>query len=419
LKIKNIILFFFCSLFWLVNANPNPIIIEESDSYVEEEIKLRLESMSCLVRPIIDDDVLDQVKRFVFVDKASSRKILTRRELYFPLIDKLLIENNLPSELKYLTAIESAINPGIKSYAGAAGLWQFMPSTAKLRGLRVDDKVDQRLDPVHSTIAAIDYLKTLYGLFGDWALVLAAYNCGENKVLDLIEKTGSKDFWTIRKDLPRQTQLFVPAFIGVSYLMHFYGEHDLIPSMEEMNVEPLTYARVFKEVDIKKMLKATGIEKDVFELYNPAFKKQTIPSKENGFYVNLPDSLMVSFVDYYLNEMNAKVITSVSDSTFSIEEERIDIITFNRPYQFLPEDIQEVQAQELNYTFLKDAKFTSVPKTISENIKDYVYHIVNTRESLSMIADQYEGLNISQLQKWNNLTNGTHVLPGTVLIVRK
>ncbi|MBK8623862.1 MAG: hypothetical protein IPN79_19425 [Saprospiraceae bacterium] len=82
------------------------------------------------------------------------------------------------------------------------------------------------------------------------------------------------------------------------------------------------------------MLKATGIEKDVFELYNPAFKKQTIPSKENGFYVNLPDSLMVSFVDYYLNEMNAKVITSVSDSTFSIEEERIDIITFNRPYQF-------------------------------------------------------------------------------------
>ena len=189
--------------------------------------------------------------------------------------------------------------------------------------------------------------------------------------------------------------------------------------MEEMNVEPLTYARVFKEVDIKKMLKATGIEKDVFELYNPAFKKLTIPSKENGIYVNLPDSLMVSFVDYYLNEMNAKVITSVSDSTFSIEEERIDIITFNRPYQFLPEDIQEVQAQELNYTFLKDAKFTSVPKTISENIKDYVYHIVNTRESLSMIADQYEGLNISQLQKWNNLTNGTHVLPGTVLIVRK
>ena len=73
----------------------------------------------------------------------------------------------------------------------------------------------------------------------------------------------------------------------------------------------------------------------------------------------------------------------------------------------------------MNYTFLKDAKFTSVPKTISENIKDYVYHIVNTRESLSMIADQYEGLNISQLQKWNNLTNGTHVLPGTVLIVRK
>ena len=419
MKIRNIILLVFCSLLWLVTAKPNPIIIEESDSYVEEEIKLRLESMSCLVRPIIDDDVLDQVKRFVFVDKASSRKILTRRELYFPLIDKLLIENNLPSELKYLTAIESAINPGIKSYAGAAGLWQFMPSTAKLRGLRVDDKVDQRLDPVHSTIAAIDYLKTLYGLFGDWALVLAAYNCGENKVLDLIEKTGSKDFWTIRKDLPRQTQLFVPAFIGVSYLMHFYGEHDLIPSMEEMNVEPLTYARVFKEVDIKKMLKATGIEKDVFELYNPAFKKQTIPSKENGFYVNLPDSLMVSFVDYYLNEMNAKVITSVSDSTFSIEEERIDIITFNRPYQFLPEDIQEVQAQELNYTFLKDAKFTSVPKTISENIKDYVYHIVNTRESLSMIADQYEGLNISQLQKWNNLTNGTHVLPGTVLIVRK
>lgn len=85
---------------------------------------------------------------------------------------------------------------------GAAGLWQLMPGTAKIRGLKIDDKIDQRLDPVNSTLAAIKYFKALYGMFGDWSLVMAAYNCGENKVLEAIEKSGSRDFWTIRKISP-------------------------------------------------------------------------------------------------------------------------------------------------------------------------------------------------------------------------
>jgi len=419
LNFKNNILIFFCSIFWVVNANPNLAPMVFGDAFIEEEIKIRLESMSCLVKPIIDVDVLDQVKRFVFVDKASSRKILSRRELYFPLIDKLLLENNLPTELKFLTAIESAINPGVKSYAGAAGLWQFMPSTAKLRGLRVDDKVDERLDPVKSTLAAIDYLKSLYGLFGDWALVFAAYNCGENKILDLIEKNGTRDFWTLRKDLPRQTQLFVPAFIGVSYLMHFYGEHELIPSLEDINIEPLTYARIFKEIDFKKMYKSTGLDKEIFETYNPAFKKNSIPARENGLYVNLPDSLMVLFVDYYLNELDEKKSNISTDSTMIDEEVRIDIITFNRPYQFLPEDIEEFKAQELDHVFLQDASINKVPQSISEKVKDYVYHIVSTRETLSNIVDQYNGLTKANLMDWNGLGENKILRPGTVLIIKK
>lgn len=408
---------FLCSLTWVIQANPNQSEVLEGDSYIEEEIKVRLELMDCLVKTNLEEDVLDQVKRYVLVDKASSKLILTRRELYFPLIDKLLLDNNLPTELKYITAIESAINPKVKSYAGAAGMWQFMPATAKMRGLIVNDKIDQRLDPVSSTIAAIEYLKALYGMFGDWALVLAAYNCGENKVLELIEKTGSKDFWQIRKDLPRQTQLFVPAFIGVSYLMHFYGEHDLIPSVEEMPTQTLTFARIYDDIDLKKMYRSSGLDKEVFEYYNPAFKKNDIPAeKSDGYYINLPDTLMIKFVDYYLLENNKKIS---SDSSAADELSRIDIISFNRPYQFLPEDIVELQAQELHYEFLKDAKITTVPQTSGDQVKNFIYHIVKSRESLSDIVDIYDGINSNDLINWNQLDQTKAIRPGTVLVIKR
>lgn len=395
------------------------------NNYSEDEVISRLQGMYCLVDLKIEDDVIDQVKRYIITDRGSSRRILYRKDLYFPLMDKLFIENDLPIELKHLAAIESALNPSAKSSVGAAGLWQLMPGTAKIRGLKIDHKVDQRMDAVVSTVAAIKYFKTLYQIFGDWTLVLAAYNCGENRVLDVMEKTGSKDFWTIRKFLPRQTQLFVPAFIGVSYMLQFYYEHNLVPEVEEMPANLLSFAKVTQEINIHKMLKATGIDKETFENFNPSYQKLTIPGEAKGQYIALPDSQMVSFVDYYMEQlkssplmkkdtaMNQSLNENASDSVL------VEVISFSRPFNFPPEDIVEKQTQEIPNDYMADASVSDVPTPEIEWTTDYKYHIIRSRESLSDIATLYDKVSVDELMYWNELSPESSLKVGSVLVIKK
>lgn len=173
-------------------------LLGNKPEFYEEEVRSRLESMDCLVSLRIEEDVLDQVKRFVGRNKAATLEILKRTENYFPLIDRIFTENNLPTDLKYLTIVESALQLDAKSYVGAAGIWQLMPATARILKLRVDAKVDQRLDPVLATQAAALYFKNLYAMFNDWSLVIAAYNCGEYKVKDLLESSKATDFGELK-----------------------------------------------------------------------------------------------------------------------------------------------------------------------------------------------------------------------------
>ena len=289
-------------------------------NYYEEEVRSRLENMECLVTPRIDDDVLSQVRRFVDRDKLSTLEILKRTQNYFPLIDKIFTEYNLPVELKYITIVESSLLLDVKSNVGAAGIWQFMPATARLLKLTVNDKLDQRLDPVLSTHAAARYFQMLYEMFGDWSLAISAYNCGEYKIKEIIENTKAKDYWGIKEYLPRQTQLFVPAFIGASYMMQFYVEHNISTELELMENEKITFVKIHKEVNLKDLFKKTGIDKEVFKSLNPSYKKWMIPSLNTGSYVSLPDSLMVEFVDYYMfknkkiNSMdNARIVLPVNN----------------------------------------------------------------------------------------------------------
>ena len=294
-----------------INANNFNILNEKIlFNYYEEEIIDRLRGMYTIVAISMNEDVLSQVKRYVVNDRSGSKSILYNADLYFPLIERLLFDNDLPFQLKNLAALESALNPKAISYAGAAGLWQLMPETARNLGLRVNKNIDERLDPVASTKAAISYLKKLYTMFGDWSLVLAAYNCGENKVQNLLEDNNAKDFESIKRFLPKQTQLFVPTFIGVSYMLEYYGEHDLTPSIEDMPKSYLTYVKIDKSVNLNNLYKQTLINKDLFKLYNPAFKYNEISKSDDGIYISLPDSMMVEFVDYYIKLNGAKVDTA-------------------------------------------------------------------------------------------------------------
>src|SRR6202007_2143582 len=168
------------------------------------------------------------------IDNYLSQKSDVGRELglakyYFPIYEKAFREAGIPDEIKYLSIVESQLNPVATSRAGATGLWQFLGSTARIYGLKMDNYVDERRDPIQSSYAAAAYLKDAYQEFGDWLLAIASYNCGKSNVIRAIEKAGANDFWSIRQYLPVETRGYVPAYIAITYVMNYYKQHNLIP----------------------------------------------------------------------------------------------------------------------------------------------------------------------------------------------
>ncbi|MBK9108543.1 MAG: transglycosylase SLT domain-containing protein [Saprospiraceae bacterium] len=385
----------------------------------EDLIITRLGLMQCLVFAKAEEDVIDQVKRFVGKNRNRAMELLHRTETYFPLIDKIFAEYELPNELKYLTIVESSLVINAKSYAGAAGLWQLMPSTARLLNLRVDDKIDQRLDPVLSTHAAARYFKTLYGMFNDWSLVLAAYNCGENRIKRLLQSSSKKDFWSLRSNLPRQTQLFVPAFIGATYFIEYSDEHEMILDVNHIESNRLTFAKIFKEVRLKDLYKKTNITPDVFKAFNPVYKRGLIPASPKGFYISLPDSLMVEFIDYYTyrnnkNQSMSEVQTLMEFATLSDAE----IISFCRPQITHPDNISIVQVNEHSIAFQFSPKsIDEIPIPPMEPSAEFKYHIVGIRESLFSISEIHQ-VELEDLISWNELTNPESLQVGTVLKIK-
>ncbi len=168
------------------------------------------------------------IERYVIKYPDQVQGLLARSDYYFPLFEEIFDAYNLPQELKYLAVIESALKPKAMSRAGAGGLWQFMRGTGKLYGLRIDEHIDERSDPVKATEAAARYLSDLYDIYDDWTLALAAYNCGPGNVKKAIRKAGGKkDFWKIYNYLPKETRSYVPIFVAATYAFHYYEAHGI------------------------------------------------------------------------------------------------------------------------------------------------------------------------------------------------
>jgi len=179
------------------------------------------------------------VRRYIDLYTVRKREQVSRMlglaQYYFPMFEEVLDKYDMPLELKYLAVVESALNPNAKSRVGATGLWQFMYTTGKIMGLNANSYVDERSDPYRSTIAACEYMTRLYKTFGDWNLVLAAYNSGPGTVNKAIRRSGGKrSYWELRAYLPRETAGYVPAFIAATYTMKYAKEHNLYPK----NVAP-------------------------------------------------------------------------------------------------------------------------------------------------------------------------------------
>lgn len=214
--------------------------------------------------------------------------MLSLGNYYFPLIETIFDKYEIPTELKYLALIESGLDPSATSRSGAKGLWQFMLPTAKAYGLEVNGLVDERMDPQKSTEAAAKHLKDLYQVYGDWLMVIAAYNCGIGNVNKAVRKSGGKSsFWGIYNYLPHQTRDYVPLFVGAYYTMHYHNEYDLHEDEATLPCDVDTiYIR--DRYSIASLANASSISESLFKMINPQFKASYIPGDIHPYAIKLP-----------------------------------------------------------------------------------------------------------------------------------
>ena len=305
------------------------------------------------------------VKQYINVYTKQRRQQMSRMmglaAYYFPVFEEALDRFNLPLELKYLALVESALNPKAKSWAGATGLWQFMYNTGKEYNLKVSSYVDERMDPYRATVAACEFFEKSYSVYGDWSLVLASYNSGRGNVNKAIRRSGGKrNYWQIRRFLPKETRSYVPAFIAVCYAMNYASDHKISSKNPRVLFHEVDTIEVKYQIDFEYLSSSLDISMDELEFLNPSYKINVIPKVEGSpYHLVLPISKMGAFV------ANEKEIYA----------------------HFIELDAQKRK----NY-----------PKYSEQD--ERIVHRVKGGEYLGKIARRY-GCSVKKIQQWNNLKN--------------
>ena len=333
---------------------------------------------------VIDMPYNQVVKEYITLYTERRRKLVESLLgfglYYFPIFEQALDAAGMPLELKYLPIIESALNPSAVSRAGAAGLWQFMLQTGKLYGLESNSLVDERRDPIKATWAAARYLKDLYGIYNDWNLVIAAYNCGPGTINKAIRRAGGKtDYWAIYNYLPRETRGYVPAFIAANYIMSYYCKHNICP-METNIPEATDTIQVSRNLHFEQIVDICHVPMDELKSLNPQYKRSIIPGDSKPQTLRLPMNAISTFID------NQDTIYNHRQAELFKNRRTVSVASSN------------------------------TSKAVAGNGKPIYYKIKNG-DTLGGIAQRY-GVSVSKLRSWNGL-RGNNIRAGKTLKIYK
>lgn len=325
----------------------------------------RLNKMSSFIPLTFNRIVKNSIIRYTDKMPTFTQKVLSLSTYYLPIFEDIFDQYGLPKELTAMAIIESGLNPKAVSRARAKGMWQFMYSAAKQYGLNMTSFVDERFDPISSCHAAAKYLKDSYGIFGDWQLAIASYNCGAGNVLKAIRRSGGKtDFWDIYYNLPRETRGYVPSFIAALYTMRYYNEHNLVMRQSALPAHIDTF-HVNKMLHFQQISDNIGITMQELRDVNPQYLHDIIPGTERTYILQIPHNYSMQFVE------KEKDIYAYKDSIF------------------------------FNATNIKKIKESG-----GSGDGQRIIHKVKKGETLGAIALKYR-TSVSNIRRWNNIKGNT------------
>lgn len=356
------------------------LLSDEAMNYPDSIYINRLYNLPSEMELAYNQIVRSYIDMYTTRRRSSVEYMLAKGAYYFPIFEETLDKYGLPLELKYLPVIESALNPVAVSRMGATGLWQFMLGTGKMYDLEVNSLVDERRDPAKATEAAAKYLKDMYNIYGDWNLVIAAYNCGPGNVNKAIRRSGGqKDYWAIYPFLPKETRGYVPAFIAATYVMNYYSKHNIYP-MEYAYPTSVDTIVIDRSLHLQQISSVLNFPIEDIRDLNPQYKKDIIPGNFKSYTLCLPSKITAQFIN------NQDSIYAYNTEALLAHRKTVEIES----------------AQSAGATTERTSTRT---------------HKVRRGESLGSIARKY-GVTTAQLKRLNNLRSDK-IIAGKHLIISK
>lgn len=372
-------------------------IIPADSKVLQERLKL-IEG----VMPMTYNHTTSQFIDFFMRRRPSfTREMLEKKDFYFPVFEKYLAKYNMPDELKYLALIESGLNPKAVSRARAVGLWQFMTPTGREQGLLINDYVDERMHIEKSTDAACRYLRTLYGMFHNWELALAAYNSGPGTIRRALRRSGKSDYWEIHNFIPKDTRTYVPQWTAIAYMMNYSTDHNIFAENILYPIESKSI-KINGYLDVKKFCELTFVSYDEIQLLNPHILLDKLPPHTRNLEISIP----INGYKYFTSNHENILAEASQQNYLSNTDEQLATTTLAKA-----EPVASTTTRSSNVTNASSKAVNVIedlPVKSSGNSLKAVertvtkYHKVRRGENLSMIADRYN-VYIKDVQRWNDI----------------